>query len=61
MQVIKNYIGILFLVFYEGFLLYIQVGDIVELLRGDVYSLFWQVLFKLQILDLMGDLLLFKE
>lgn len=61
MQVIKNYTGTPPPALHEGPPLHIQAGDTVELLRGDAHSLFWQVLSKLQILDLMGDLLPLKE
>uniref|UniRef100_A0A4X2LJA9 Vav guanine nucleotide exchange factor 3 n=1 Tax=Vombatus ursinus TaxID=29139 RepID=A0A4X2LJA9_VOMUR len=42
MQVIKNYTGTPQPPQHEGPPLHIQMGDTVELLRGDAHSLFWQ-------------------
>ncbi|XP_054835996.1 guanine nucleotide exchange factor VAV3 isoform X1 [Eublepharis macularius] len=42
MQVIRNYSGIPQPVPHEGPPLHIQTGDIIELIKGDAHSLFWQ-------------------
>ncbi|XP_015278049.1 PREDICTED: guanine nucleotide exchange factor VAV3-like [Gekko japonicus] len=42
MQVIRNYSGIPQPAPHDGPPLHIQTGDIVELIRGDAHSLFWQ-------------------
>uniref|UniRef100_A0A8D2KTT3 Vav guanine nucleotide exchange factor 3 n=1 Tax=Varanus komodoensis TaxID=61221 RepID=A0A8D2KTT3_VARKO len=42
MQVIRNYTGIPQPFPQDGPPLHIQVGDIIELIRGDAHSLFWQ-------------------
>lgn len=43
MQVIRNYNGTPQPAQHEGPPLHIQTGDIVELIKGDAHSLFWQV------------------
>lgn len=43
MQVIRNYSGIPQPSPHEGPPLHLQTGDIVELIRGEAHSLFWQV------------------
>lgn len=47
MQVIRNYNGIPQPATQDGPPLHIQIGDTIELLRGDAHSLFWQVLSNL--------------
>ncbi|ETE70575.1 Guanine nucleotide exchange factor VAV3 [Ophiophagus hannah] len=42
MQVIRNYTGIPQPVPPDGPPLFIQIGDIIELIKGDAHSLFWQ-------------------
>lgn len=44
MQVIRNYSGIPQPATQDGPPLHIQIGDTIELIRGDAHSLFWQVL-----------------
>uniref|UniRef100_A0A8B9M3J3 Vav guanine nucleotide exchange factor 3 n=1 Tax=Accipiter nisus TaxID=211598 RepID=A0A8B9M3J3_9AVES len=43
MQVIRNYNGIPQPATQDGPPLHIQIGDTIELIRGDAHSLFWQV------------------
>lgn len=45
MQVIRNYNGIPQPATQDGPPLHIQIGDTIELIRGDAHSLFWQVLY----------------
>jgi len=45
MQVIRNYNGIPQPMTQDGPPLHIQIGDTIELIRGDAHSLFWQVLY----------------
>lgn len=47
MQVIRNYNGIPQPATQDGPPLHIQIGDTIELIRGDAHSLFWQVLYHL--------------
>lgn len=47
MQVIRNYSGIPQPAAQDGPPLHIQIGDTIELIRGDAHSLFWQVLYHL--------------
>lgn len=47
MQVIRNYNGIPQPAAQDGPPLHIQIGDTIELIRGDAHSLFWQVLYHL--------------
>ncbi|NXU56986.1 VAV3 factor, partial [Turnix velox] len=42
MQVIRNYSGIPQPAAHDGPPLHIQIGDTIELIRGDAHSLFWQ-------------------
>lgn len=44
MQVIRNYSGTPQPATHDGPPLHIQIGDTIELIRGDAHSLFWQVL-----------------
>lgn len=48
MQVIRNYKGIPQPTPQDGPPLHIQIGDTIELITGDVHSLFWQVLYCLR-------------
>lgn len=47
MQVIRNYNGFPQPAAHDGPPLHIQIGDTIELIRGDAHSLFWQVLHHL--------------